>query len=70
LLLPENIMAGLNLSVSRHKHPEALDWQNIAGKWIAKTEGGRGFVILHDTQFGFVIAQTKIITYGLGGEAK
>lgn len=69
MLLPENIMAGLNLSVSRHKHPEALDWQNIAGKWIA-TEEGRGFVILHDTQFGFVIAETKIITYELGGEVK
>ena len=62
-------MAGLNLSVSLHKHPEALDWQNIAGKWIA-TEEGRGFVILHDTQFGFVIAETKIITYELGGEVK
>jgi hypothetical protein len=62
-------MAGLNLSVSRHKHPEALDWRNIGGKWVA-TEEGRGFVILHDTQFGFVIAETKAITYELRGEVK
>ena len=67
--LPDYIMAGLNLSVSRHKHPEALDWQNIGGKWTS-VEDDRGFVVLHDTQFGFVIAETKAITYGLGGEVK
>ena len=67
--LPDNILAGLNLSVSRHKHPEALDWQNIGGKWTS-AEDDRNFIILHDTQFGFVIAETKAITYELGGEVK
>ena len=67
--LPDNIMAGLNLSVSRHKHPEALDWQYIGGKWVA-TEDDRNFIVLHDTHFGFVIAETKSITYGLGADIK
>jgi len=69
LKLPDNILAGLNLSVSRHQNPGVLDWQYLGGKWVAAEEG-RGFVILHDTPLGFVIAETKIITYERGGEEK
>jgi len=69
LKLPDSILAGLNLSVSRLQHPDALDWQYICGKWMAAEED-RNFIILHDTHFGFVIAETKGIAYGLGADIK
>jgi len=69
LKLPDNILAGLNLSVSRHQNPEALDWQYIGDKWVA-ADDDRNFLILYDARFGFVIAETKSITYGLGADIK
>ena len=67
--LPDDIIKGLNLSVCRHKHPDALDWQLIRGVWTA-IEGDRCFTVLSDSQFGFVISEVKSITYGLGADQK
>ena len=67
--LPDDIINGLNLSVSRHQHPEALDWQLVREVWTA-VEGDRCFTILSDSQFGYVIAEKKSITYGLGADLK
>jgi hypothetical protein len=65
--LPDEIMNGLNLAVSRHKHPDTLDWQLIRGVWTA-IEGDRCFTILSDSQFGYVIAQTKSVAYSIGAD--
>lgn len=65
--LPDNILRDINLEVSRHNHPEDLDWSFIAGSWVA-SEGERCFVILHDTAFGYVIAEKKGAIYGLGAD--
>jgi hypothetical protein len=67
LKLPNDITAGLNRSVSRHDHPEDLDWSLVAGQWIA-LDNDRCFVILHDTQFGYVVAEKKSAAYHLGAE--
>jgi hypothetical protein len=69
LKLPAEILAGLNLSVSRHGHPEDLDWALVAGQWIA-LDNDRCFVILNDTQFGYVVAEKKSINYSLGADLK
>ena len=62
-------MAGLNRSVSRHDHPEDLDWSLVDGQWIA-SEGDRRFVVLSDSHFGYVIAEHKSVSYGLGADLK
>ncbi len=65
--LPAEILENINLSVSRHSHPEDLDWSFVSGSWIA-SEGDRCFVVLHDTQFGYVVAEKKSVSYGLGAD--
>jgi hypothetical protein len=67
LKLPDNILAELNLSLSRHQHPEDLDWQLERGKWTA-TAGSRKFVILHDEKLGYVIAEMKNVSYDIGAK--
>jgi len=63
--LPSDILDNLNLSVSRHKHPEALDWTEVGGAWTAR-EGDRIFTLVHSEIFGYVIAETKSTSYGVG----
>ena len=63
--LPAEILDNINHTVSRHDHPEDLDWSLVDGQWIA-SEGDRRFVIIHDTQFGYVVAEKRSINYSLG----
>ena len=63
--LPSDILDNLNLSVSRHKHPEALDWTEVGGAWTAR-EGDRTFTLVHSERFGYVIAETKSTSYDVG----
>jgi len=63
--LPSEILDDLNLSVSRHKHPEDLDWILVGGSWTAR-EGDRVFTVVHSEEFGYVIAEMKATTYGAG----
>ena len=56
--LPKEFLDRINLKVSRHKHPEKLDWIKIRGKWIAQ-DGNQRLVLIHDDQFGYVIAENK-----------
>ena len=59
---PREFLDKINLKVSRHKHPEKLDWIKIRGKWTA-IEGDQRFVLIYDDHFGHVIAENK----GWGG---
>lgn len=56
--LPKEFLDRINLQVSRHKHPEKLDWIKRSGKWEA-LEGDKRFVLIHDDHFGYVIAENK-----------
>jgi hypothetical protein len=60
--LPQKILKDLNLRVSKHKHPEALDWQQKNGKWTALDDHHK-YVVIHDKNFGYVIAETKTTSY-------
>ena len=62
--LPREFLDKINLKVSRHKHPEKLDWIKIRGKWIAQ-DGNQRLVLIHDDQFGYVIAENKEATYAV-----
>jgi hypothetical protein len=63
--LPSDVISRINLKVSRHKQPEKLDWIKINGKWQA-VEDGRTFVLIHDSDFGNVVAETKKVTMDVG----
>jgi hypothetical protein len=63
--LPSEILDNLNLSVSRHKHPESLDWIQVGESWTAR-EGDQVFTVVHSERFGYVIAETKATSYGIG----
>jgi hypothetical protein len=65
--LPPDILSGINLTFSRHQHPKDLDWQLERGKWTASI-GSQKFVILHDDALGYVIAEVKGVSYGIGAE--
>jgi hypothetical protein len=56
--LPREFLDKINLKLSRHKHPDKLDWIKIRGKWEAQ-EGDQRFVLIHDDHFGYVIAENK-----------
>ena len=67
--LPNHIIAGLNLELSRHKEPSKLDWQHVYGVWRA-TEGDKTFEVVHSVEFGFVIAEKKNFNWTLGMQSK
>lgn len=56
--LPKEFLDKINLQVSRHKHPEKLDWIKIRGKWTAQ-EGDQMFILLYDDHFGYVVAENR-----------
>ena len=62
--LPDEVLRRINLKVSRHKHPEKLNWLKRNGRWEAFDEG-RTYVLIHDSTFGTVVAERKT----LGSEA-
>lgn len=63
--LPSDILDNLNLPLSRHKDPAALDWQQLRGEWIAQG-GPHCYVIIHDTALGYVVAEKCSCSYGVG----
>lgn len=65
--LPPDILSNINHEFSRHPHPEDLDWQLERGKWTAST-GAQMFIVLHDETLGYVIAEVKGVSYGIGAE--
>jgi hypothetical protein len=67
LKLPDNILAELNLSLSRFQQPELLDWRLERGSWTASV-GNRQFIVVHDEKLGYVIAEKKSTSYGMGAE--
>ncbi len=64
--LPKEFLDKINLQVSRHKHPEKLDWIKRHGKWEA-IEGDQKFVLIHDDHFGYVVAENKAAAYAVEG---
>jgi hypothetical protein len=67
--LPNEILDNLNLSVSRHKRPEILDWAQVGESWTAR-EGDKVFTVVHSPAFGYVIAETKSTSYGAGANVE
>jgi len=65
--LPDEILDNLNISLSRHKNPASLDWQQIRGEWVAH-DGPHCYAIIHDTQLGYVVAEKKSCSYGVGAD--
>lgn len=63
--LPSDILLKINYDFSRCHHPELLDWQLVRDTWTA-TMDDRKFVIIHDARLGYVIAESKSITMGVG----
>lgn len=61
--LPDDILSGLDLTLSRHKNPASLDWHQVNGKWIA-TEGDRLYQVVNYLG-GYVIAETKSLDWGM-----
>ncbi len=64
--LPREFLDKINLKLSRHKHPDKLDWIKRRGKWEA-LEGDQRFVLIHDDHFGYVIAENKAAVYTVEG---
>jgi hypothetical protein len=62
--LPEDILSNLNRQLSRHPHPDALDWQRRNGKWTA-WDGDRSFTLIHDEKLGYVVAEVKSVSCGV-----
>jgi hypothetical protein len=67
LRLPDDILAELNQSLSCFQQPELLDWRLERGSWTASA-GDRHFIIIHDERLGYVIAEKKSVSYGVGAE--
>lgn len=65
--LPPDILLKINYDFSRCHHPELLDWQLERGSWTA-SDGVRAFIIVHDDRLGYVIAEKKSASYGVGCE--
>lgn len=65
--LPPEILSNINLELSRFRQPELLDWQLKRGNWTASV-GDRRFVVIHDDKLGYVIAEQKSVSYGIGAE--
>ncbi|MHB8120469.1 MAG: hypothetical protein ACYDHX_17420 [Methanothrix sp.] len=65
--LPTDILTGLNRALSRHQHPEELDWRLVNDKWTA-AEGDLRFAVIHDKKLGYVIAQSKTVSNDVGAE--
>lgn len=63
--LPDDILTKLNRSLSRHQHPEELDWQLVNGRWAATDRDGRAFVIVHDESLGYIVAERHSVSYEL-----
>jgi len=63
--LPKDILNKINRLVSKHKNPEKLDWLKRNDKWEA-IEDGHTYVLLYDDNFGYVVAETKQISYQVG----
>jgi hypothetical protein len=59
------ILDKINLKVSRHKHPERLDWHKVNGKWQAK-EGDKTFSLIQAEGFGLVVSEIKTASYSVG----
>jgi len=59
------ILEQINLEVSRHKHPERLNWQKVNGKWQAQ-EGDRTFTLIRAEGFGLVVSEIKTADYKIG----
>jgi len=60
--LPREFLDKINLDVSRHKHPERLDWIKRNGMFEAMC-GDKHFVLIHDDSFGYVVAEMKQASY-------
>jgi len=58
------ILEKINLKVSRHKHPERLNWQKVNGKWQAQ-EGDRTFSLIQAEGFGLVVSEIKTASYSV-----
>jgi hypothetical protein len=65
--LPSEILLKLNYDFSCCHNPELLDWQLERGSWTASV-GDRQFIVVHDGRLGYVIAEKKIVSYGVGAE--
>lgn len=65
--LPSEILSNLNYGLSRFQQPEILDWRLERGNWIASA-GDRRFIIVHDEKLGYVLAEMKSVSYGIGAE--
>ena len=59
------ILDKINLKVSRHKHPERLNWQKVNGKWQAQ-DGDRTFTLILAEGFGLVVSEIKSASYQVG----
>ena len=59
------ILDKINLKVSRHKHPERLNWRKVNGKWEAQ-EGERTFFLIQAEGFGLVVSEIKTASYSVG----
>ena len=59
------ILDKINLEVSRHKHPERLNWQKVNGKWQAQ-DGDRTFTLILAEGFGLVVSEIKSASYQVG----
>jgi len=59
------ILENINLKVSRHKHPERLNWQKVKGKWQAQ-EGDKTFALIYAEGFGLVVSEIKTADYKIG----
>jgi hypothetical protein len=62
--LPNEILSHLNLSLSRHQHPEKLDWSIVRDSWTAK-DGDRTFVVVDGGKIGYVVAEQRNARYEL-----
>jgi hypothetical protein len=65
--LPSEILSNLNLQFSRFQQPELLDWRIELGSWTASV-GDRQFIVVRDDRLGYVIAEKKSVSYGVGAE--
>jgi len=59
------VLSRINIKVSRHKHPERLNWRKVNGKWEAQ-EGGRTFSLIQAEGFGLVVSEIKEASYSVG----
>lgn len=63
--LAPDVLDRINLKVSRHKHPESLNWRKVNGKWQAQ-DGDRTFALIYAEGFGLVVSEIKTADYKIG----